>query len=84
MFIFPTIDMVKTGHNIMQLRIQNGFSVRDIQNIFGFTSPQAIYKWQHGMCMPTIDNLLVLSTLFQVRMEDILVINNDITLKMSA
>ena len=84
MFTFPTIDMIKTGHNIMQLRIKNGFTVRDIQNVFGFTSPQAIYKWQHGMSMPTLDNLVVLSALFQVHIEDILVINKDITIKMSA
>ena len=75
MFNFPTIDMVKTGQNIMDLRQQNGLSVKDLQDIFGFATPQAIYKWQHGTAMPTIDNLVVLATLFQVHMDDILVVN---------
>lgn len=84
MFDFPTIDMVKTGQNIMRLRIQNGFSVKDIQDVFGFATPQAIYKWQHGAAMPTIDNLVVLAALFQVRVDDILVINTDVQIKLGA
>ena len=60
MMTIPAIDMVATGRNIMKLRKAAGLSVREIQNIFGFTTPQAIYKWQHGTAMPTIDNLVVL------------------------
>lgn len=71
----PIIDMIKTGQNIKKLRKEMGLSVKDLQIIFGFTTPQAIYKWQHGDCMPSIDNLVVLATIFQVRMEDILVID---------
>lgn len=84
MFIFPTIDMVKTGQNIMKLRVQKGLSVKDLQDIFGFATPQAIYKWQHGTAMPTIDNLVVLAALFQVHMDDILVINTDLQIKLGA
>ena len=84
MFNYPTIDMVGTGENIMRLRIQNGYSVKDIQDVFGFTTPQAIYKWQHGAAMPTIDNLIVLAALFHVPMEDILVINTDLQMKLGA
>ena len=43
--------------------------------MFTFPTPQAIYKWQHGTAMPTIDNLVVLAALFQVHMDDILVMN---------
>ena len=70
----PVIDMVRTGQNILQLRQQCGMSVRDLQDVFGFATPQAIYKWQHGTSMPTIDNLLVLAMVFQVHMEDIVAI----------
>ena len=41
----PTINMVKTGENILKLRIKHGLSVKDLQDIFGFATPQAIYKW---------------------------------------
>lgn len=77
MVMIPTIDMVKTGQNIQTLRQNAGLSVKDLQDIFGFATPQAIYKWQHGVAMPTLDNLIVLSVVFQVRMDDILVTNQD-------
>ena len=47
--------------------------LKDLQNIFGFTTPQAIYKWQHGTALPTVDNLVVLAMVFHVRLEEILV-----------
>ncbi len=72
----PTIDMIKTGQNINYLRQHAGLSVKDLQNIFGFSTPQAIYKWQHGTALPTIDNLIVLAKVFDVMVDDILVIND--------
>lgn len=71
---FPTIDMIKTGQNIIRLRQQKGLSVKELQDIFGFATPQAIYKWQHGTAIPTVDNLVVLSAIFGVPLDDLLVI----------
>ena len=71
----PVIDMVRTGQNIATLRKQAGLSVRDLQDVFGFATPQAIYKWQQGAALPTIDNLVVLAAVLQVRLDDILVID---------
>ena len=71
----PTIDMIRTGQNICRLRKQAGLSVKDLQDIFGFATPQAIYKWQQGAALPTIDNLVVLAAVLQVRLDDILVID---------
>ena len=51
-------------------------SVRDLQIIFGFATPQAIYKWQNGISMPTVDNLIVLSAVLNVTIDDIVVLNN--------
>lgn len=69
----PTIDMKKTGENISRLRSAAGLSVRDLQEVFGFSTPQAIYKWQRGLAMPTVDNLAVLAAIFHVHIDDILV-----------
>lgn len=74
----PAINMVRTGQNIAALREASGLSVKDLQNIFGFATPQAIYKWQHGTAMPTIDNLVVLAAVFQVQLEDILALDREI------
>ena len=72
----PVIDMVRTGQNIGRLRKQAGLSVRNLQDIFGFATPQAIYKWQQGAALPTLDNLVVLAAALQVHMDDILVITD--------
>lgn len=71
----PVVNMTRTGENIRRLREQCGLSVKELQEIFGFATPQAIYKWQQGTSLPSIDNLLVLSRLFGVHMEEILVID---------
>ena len=70
---WPVINMTATGQNIVRLRKNAGMTVQDLQVIFGFTSPQAIYKWQRGMAMPTIDNLVVLAAVFGVTMDEIVV-----------
>ena len=72
----PVIDMVRTRQNIGRIRKQAGLSVKDLQDIFGFATPQAIYKWQQGVALPTLDNLVVLAAVLQVRMDDILVITD--------
>lgn len=71
--MFPVIDPVATGENIVRLRKDRGLTVRDLQNWFGFEEPQAIYKWQKGKSLPTVDNLYALGTLLNVPMEEILV-----------
>lgn len=76
MITIPTIDMKKTGQNITDLREKNGFSVKDLQEVFGFGTPQAIYKWQKGTTIPSIDNLIVLAEIFHVHMDDIIIIND--------
>ena len=68
----PVIDLTATGSNITRLRINAGLTVKDLQLIFGFSTPQAIYKWQRGTALPTVDNLVVLAAVFGVRIEDIL------------
>lgn len=70
---FPVIDLAATGENILRLRKEKGLSVRDLQGYFGFEEPQAIYKWQKGKSLPTVDNLYALSALLNVPMDDILV-----------
>ena len=72
-----TIDMVATGKNITRLRKESGLSVRDLAEIFGFTTPQAVYKWQHGTASPTIDNLVVLAAVFGVTIDEIVVTSQD-------
>ena len=69
----PVINMNATGQNIARLRKAAGITVRELQEVFGFSTPQAIYKWQNGSALPTVDNLLVLSAVLQVSIDEILI-----------
>ena len=77
----PVIDMRRTGLKITQLRKASGKSVRELQDIFGFGTPQAIYKWQQGVSLPTIDNLIVLSVIFGVSLDEIIVLEDAYQIK---
>ena len=81
---WPVIDMTATGRNIVRLRKQAGLTVRDLQDIFGFSNPQAIYKWQRGQAMPTIDNMVVLAAVLGVGLDDIVIVNDPFRAKITA
>ena len=72
--LIPVVDMKLTGRNISFLRAQRGISVRDLQRMLGFTTPQSIYKWQRGETLPTIENLAALACILEVAMDDILAV----------
>lgn len=84
MFAMPTIDMEATGRNIMRMRKAAGLTVKELQDIFGFATPQAIYKWQHGTAMPTIDNLVVLAAVLEVSMDEIIICDENRDAQISA
>ena len=70
---YPVIDPVETGKNIVRLRKERGLSVRDIQAWFNFEEPRAIYKWQTGQTLPSVDNLYALSVLLNVPMDSVII-----------
>ena len=84
MCVIPVIDMTKTAQNIVILRKRAGLSVRDLQDAFGFGTPQAIYKWQQGLALPTIDNLVALAALLGVTIDDIIVTDKQNQIQASA
>ncbi len=69
---YPIIDTKATGARIRELRLQHHLQVSDISHYMGFESDQAIYKWQRGDSLPTVDNLYALSVLFGTSMNDII------------
>ena len=69
----PKIDMTGTGANIKALRRNRNITVKDLQEMLGFNTPQAIFKWQRGESLPSLDNLVILADLFGVTISDIVV-----------
>ncbi len=78
MCMITIVDLKATGENIIRLREERGLTVKDLQEMFGFATPQSIYKWQQGQAMPTVDNLFTLAEVFKVSVEDIVVINRNV------
>ncbi|MDO5138168.1 MAG: helix-turn-helix transcriptional regulator [Oscillospiraceae bacterium] len=73
----PAVNMAATGKRIELLRKSAGISVRQLQEIFGFGTPQAVYKWQRGDALPTVDNLVILAAVLGVKIDEILVLSQE-------
>lgn len=66
------IDLEETGKNLKKLMKQRGVGVLEVADVLT-TSPQSVYKWLNGKCLPSIDNLLNLAGILEVTMEQIIV-----------
>lgn len=73
--MIPVIDMEATGKNISQMRKGIRMTVRELQQNFGFNTPQSIYKWERGETLPSVDNLVILAEIFGVTIDEILVLD---------
>lgn len=68
------INMERTGKRIHKLLRMKNIAIYEIQEACGFNTPQAIYKWLQGKSLPTLDNLVILVDVLDVRIDEILVI----------
>lgn len=69
----PVISLEKTGNQIKQLRVEKGMSVQKLADLMEFEAVQAVYNWQSGKTLPSLENLKLLSELFEKPMEEILI-----------
>jgi len=69
---YPVINAVATGNRIKELRKAHHLKVEDVASFMGFESVQAVYKWQRGDSLPTVDNLYALSCLFETSIDNII------------
>lgn len=69
----PIINMEKTGKNIRQMRKHNDLTVNDLRNVLGFADVTAIYRWEEGRTLPSVDNLVILADVFGCLADDIII-----------
>lgn len=69
----PKINIKATGENIKRLREKSDISVKALADTLSVTI-MAVYAWQKGRSLPTVDNLVALSSIFDVGMNEILVV----------
>ena len=73
---FPVIDLVRTGENIKRIAKENGYSADKIRDVLGISDRSNIYKWFRGEVLPAVDNLLALSILFGVTINEMIIVEN--------
>ena len=70
-----TLDVMATGLKIKMLIKEKQIKVKDIAKKLGFASAYPVYKWMNGQNMPTLDNLVVLADMLDVKIDELLVVN---------
>ena len=73
---FPVINQVKTGKNIKRIAKEKGLSADKIRDLLGICDRSNVYKWFRGEVLPTVDNLLAISILFGVTINEMLIVEN--------
>lgn len=79
MINIPVIDVAETSRRFKSLRVQHNLSVAKLQQLFSMENPQSIYNWENPdkKTLPCLDNLVILAKLYQVRIDELLVIRED-------
>lgn len=73
-FVIPTIDISATGENLRSLFKTHGYSVSEIQDLLCIGSNQAIYSWLNGRNLPALENIVALSKLLGVAIEELIIL----------
>ena len=69
----PVIDLLATGKNIKQHIKEHDFNAPIVAKRLG-VSNTTVYKWCSGEHVPTVDNLVILSSMFGVKIDDLIVV----------
>ena len=72
-FKYPVIDSKRTGRQIKTECRKQGLTVREIQDFLQIGAAQSIYDWFQGKSLPALDNMVALSRLLGVPMENLIV-----------
>lgn len=54
--------------------VERNISAIDIQKRLNLSVPYGVYKRLYGMCLPKIDHLVILADMFDVGLDDIVVV----------
>ena len=71
---FPVINLIRTGENIKRIAKERGFSADRIKDMLAISDRSNVYKWFRGEVLPTVDNLMALSILFGVTINEMIIV----------
>lgn len=67
------IDKLETCKKLKSIITNSSKTMEEIADMLEFGSPRVLYDWLNGTKMPSIESLYNLSIIFEVKMEDFLV-----------
>ena len=67
------INMEKTAAKLKARRQELGYSVSYASGVLRLATSYAVYKWEYGINLPSIDNLINLAVLYQCQPMDLIV-----------
>lgn len=70
---YTSIDVIQTGKRLKDIIRGNKCTVSELQGLLNLSCPQPIYRWMKGYTLPSIDNLYILSRIFEMHMDEMLV-----------
>ena len=80
-FSIPVIDVPATSKNLKSLRESHNITVTQVQKLLGMENPQSIYNWENSenKYLHRLDNLVFLAKLYEVSIDELLVIKMEKT-----
>ena len=66
------LDVTATAENLKRLCREKGTSPQTIREALNLESVQSVYHWMSGVSTPSLDNLVILSDLWKVSIDDII------------
>lgn len=71
------VKVKETGIRLKEITKSKCFSVKDITEYLNLDCTQSVYRWYNGYALPTVDHLYMLSQLFDVPMESMIVVDRE-------
>ena len=68
----PKVSLKKTGEKIRELRQKRNLTVNNLRDILGLMDSNTIYHWETGRNFPSINHLVGLSVIFNIRVDNLL------------
>ena len=72
--VYMCIDMDMTGKRIKDMIKTAGFTAKDVADACCLANPNAVWRWQKGINMPTLDNLVVIAKMCGCGLDDLVVV----------
>jgi transcriptional regulator with XRE-family HTH domain len=65
------IDTVASGRKIKAQMATKGMTAEEVTEALGYSDRSTIYRWMRGETMPSYENLVNLTIIFQCKIKDL-------------